>query len=110
MTDMAWNRTVSSDYDTRTMRGVPSLNTPVDGANDNAQGAAVPAEHDPRWPLAVIAFGLLLSLLWCAGLLYGAYLLLDWAGAISALSEVAGASRPQPGLRALRLDHTVFGS
>ena len=101
MTDMAWNRTVSSEYDTRAMRGVSFMITPTLAANDDAQGAAVPAEHDPRWPLAVIAFGLLLSLLWCAGLLYGAYLLLDWAGVISALSDVAGASHPQPCMRAL---------
>ncbi len=35
------------------------------------------------WPLAVIILGLVLSAAWCVGLLWSAYLLLDWAGAFA---------------------------
>lgn len=37
------------------------------------------------WPLAVIILGLVLSAVWCAGLLWGAYLVLDWTGVLPAL-------------------------
>jgi hypothetical protein len=81
MISMAWKRTDSSDNKTRAERGVPLVVAPPAGTNDNAQGAD-PAEQHPRWPLAVIATGLLLSMLWCVGLLAGAYRLLDWAGVL----------------------------
>jgi hypothetical protein len=51
--------------------------TPASGTEDNAQGME-PARGHPSWPLAVIAAGALLSVLWCFGLLYGAYLLSLW--------------------------------
>jgi hypothetical protein len=45
--------------------------------NDNREGAH-PAIQHPRWALAVIVAGVLLSVLWSASLLYGAYLLGRW--------------------------------
>jgi hypothetical protein len=73
MTSMAWKRTDSSDNETHAERGVPFVVTPPAGT-----------EQHPRWPLALIATGLLISMLWCAGLLYGAYRLLEWAGVLVA--------------------------
>ncbi len=32
-----------------------------------------------HWPLALIGAGLVLSMAWCAGLLYGAFILASWA-------------------------------
>jgi hypothetical protein len=40
--------------------------------------ATIVNELRASWPLAVIVLGLVLSAIWCVGLLWGAYLVLDW--------------------------------
>lgn len=44
-----------------------------------AANAPARAGSVPYWPFAFIAFGLLASAVWTAGLLYGAYRLACWA-------------------------------
>jgi hypothetical protein len=47
---------------------------------------------EPLWPFAAIILGLVLSAVWCVGLLWGAYLILDWTGLLAAGATVLDAT------------------
>ena len=61
-------------------RSVPVVSAGLAAANENAPGRITPRPKLlDAWPLAVIVVGLLASAAWSLGLLYGAYLLIEWA-------------------------------
>lgn len=44
------------------------------------QDGGLTSRAQELWPLAVITLGVILSVMWCAALLWGASFVLDWLG------------------------------